>query len=91
MHTRLLAMYLSSSPNDVTSSQLVFHQMLQINPEGLLSVLLEFYGEDENHLGRIMEIALEVQVSSPAVSADERYSTSSSIVTICTWPSTLPL
>lgn len=61
--TRLLAMYLSAEPNDITSSALVFHQMWEINPENLLSVLLEFYGEDENNLGRIVEIGSELKVS----------------------------
>lgn len=61
--TRLLAMYLSAKPSDITSSALVFHQMWEINPENLLSVLLEFYGEDENNLGRIVEIGSELKVS----------------------------
>lgn len=60
--TRLLAMYLSAKPSDITSSALVFHQMWEINPENLLSVLLEFYGEDENNLGRIVEIGSELKV-----------------------------
>jgi CCR4-NOT transcription complex subunit 1 len=63
MHTRLLALYLSSTPNTVTSSQLVFHQMWQIDPANLLAVLLEFYSEDENNLGRVVEISLELKVS----------------------------
>ncbi|WVQ65071.1 uncharacterized protein L199_003241 [Kwoniella botswanensis] len=62
MHTRLLAVYLSSAANAMTSSALVFHQMWQASPEGLLSVLLEFYGEDENNLGRIVEIATELKI-----------------------------
>ncbi|WWC68491.1 uncharacterized protein I206_102420 [Kwoniella pini CBS 10737] len=62
MHTRLLAVYLSSAANTMTSSALVFQQMWQASPEGLLSVLLEFYGEDENNLGRIVEIATELKV-----------------------------
>lgn len=37
--------------------------MWEINPENLLSVLLEFYGEDENNLGRIVEIGSELKVS----------------------------
>ena len=65
MHTRLLAMYLSSSPTTttITSSQLVFHLLWNQNPEHLMSLLLEFYSEDENHLGRIMDISLELKVS----------------------------
>lgn len=60
--TRLLAIYLSTKPSDITSSALVFHQMWEINPENLLSVLLEFYGEDENNLGRIVEIGSELKI-----------------------------
>ncbi|ODO11915.1 hypothetical protein I350_00699 [Cryptococcus amylolentus CBS 6273] len=60
--TRLLAMYLSTKPTDITSSALVFHQMWEINPDNLLSVLLEFYGEDENNLGRIVEIGSELKI-----------------------------
>ncbi|WVF70722.1 hypothetical protein IAT40_005515 [Kwoniella sp. CBS 6097] len=62
MHTRLLAVYLSSSSNTMTSSALVFQQMWQTHPESLLSVLLEFYTEDENNLGRIFEIAQELKI-----------------------------
>ena len=63
MHSRILTGYLSASPNSITSSQLVFHQMYQSNPEVLLSALLMFYAEDENHLGRVVEIAQELRVS----------------------------
>nr|ODN93295.1 CCR4-NOT transcription complex subunit 1 [Cryptococcus depauperatus CBS 7841] len=60
--TRLLAMYLSTKPTDITSSALVFHMMWEINPNNLMSVLLEFYGEDENNLGRIFEIGAELKI-----------------------------
>jgi len=56
-------MYLSSAPTAVTSSQLVFHQMSQSDPETLQSLLPEFYVEDENNLGRVMEIGLELKVN----------------------------
>lgn len=56
-------MYLSSPPENVTSSQLVFHQMLQDDVDNLLAVLLEFYAENEDNLSRIMDIANEVEVS----------------------------
>ncbi|KAK4684746.1 CCR4-NOT transcription complex subunit 1, partial [Tremellales sp. Uapishka_1] len=61
MHTRLLAVYLASASNTVTSSQLVFQQMWQVNPDGLLAVLNEFYGEDENNLGRVVEIGMDLK------------------------------
>lgn len=62
MHTKLLALYLSSPPANITSSQLVFHSMMQHNPEGLLALLAEYYGEDGNNLGRVVEIGLELKV-----------------------------
>lgn len=62
MHSRLMSMYLTSAPSAVTSSQLVFHQMWQSESEGLLGLLLDFYGEDESNLGRIVDIALELKV-----------------------------
>lgn len=62
MHTRLLALYLSNPASDLASWHLVFHQMWQQNPDGLLAVLLEFYGEDENNMERVWEIGLELQV-----------------------------
>lgn len=62
MHSRLLAMYLSSAPSAVTSSQLVFHEMWRSSPDSLLGILLNFYDEDENNLGRVLEISLELQV-----------------------------
>ena len=63
MHSRILTSYLTASPSSITSSQLVFHQMYNSNPEGLLSALLTFYAEDENRLGRVVEIAHELNVS----------------------------
>lgn len=62
MHTRLLALYLSSPAANVTSSQLVFHQMWQLSQENLLAVLQEFYGEDEVNLGRVIDISLDLKV-----------------------------
>lgn len=63
IHTRLLAVYLATPAAQATSSQLVFHQLWEHDPENLLAVLLEFYGEAEDNLGRIMDIAFEVEVS----------------------------
>lgn len=62
LHSRELALYLSTPPSSITSSQLVFHQMWQQNPDRLLQVLLDFYAEDENHLGRVLEIGMEIKV-----------------------------
>ena len=62
-HTRLLAVYLATPAESATSSQLVFHQMWQNDPDGLLAILLEYYAEAEDNLGRIMDIANEVEVS----------------------------
>ena len=62
MHNRLMGMYLAAPPGNITSSQLVFHQLYQMKPGHLLQILLEFYQEDENHLGRIVDVALEVKV-----------------------------
>ncbi|GFZ43225.1 hypothetical protein JCM24511_00944, partial [Saitozyma sp. JCM 24511] len=70
MHTRLLALYLSSAPSNVTSSQLVFHQMWQIDPANLLAVLLEFYSEDESNLGRVVEIGLELKILDKLLASD---------------------
>ena len=37
--------------------------MWEHDSEGLLAVLLEFYSEAEDNLGRVMDIAYEVEVS----------------------------
>ncbi|WVQ85274.1 hypothetical protein IAT38_007439 [Cryptococcus sp. DSM 104549] len=71
MQTRLLAMYLTTSPKEITSSHLVFHQLWETNPDNLISVLLEFYGEDENNLGRIMEIAMELNIMGTLLAIQE--------------------
>ncbi|WWD18096.1 hypothetical protein CI109_102544 [Kwoniella shandongensis] len=72
MHIRLLSRYLAASPaNEMTSSSLVFHQMWQINPDNLLSVLLEFYHEDEDNLGRIVEIAQDVKILDKLLTVDD--------------------
>jgi hypothetical protein len=35
----------------------------QNDPERLLQILVDFYLEDENNLGRVVEIAMEAKVS----------------------------
>ncbi|WVR05705.1 hypothetical protein IAU60_002729 [Kwoniella sp. DSM 27419] len=62
VHTKLLVAYLSKPSNAMTSSALVFHQLWQMNPDHLLSVLHELYLEDENNLGRIVDIAGEISI-----------------------------
>ena len=64
MHSRLLTLYLTSAPSAVTSSQLVFHQMWQTKPDAMLAMLLGCYAEDENNLGRVMDIGFELKVGS---------------------------
>ncbi|EIW72732.1 hypothetical protein TREMEDRAFT_72862 [Tremella mesenterica DSM 1558] len=62
LQTRLLALYLSTPPANITASQLVFHQMWQNNPDYLMSILLEYYGEDEHNLSRVVEIGIEIKI-----------------------------
>lgn len=65
LYARLMGTYMSTPPANITSSQLVFHQLRQGNMEGLVQNLIDFYHEDENNLGRVVEIAMDVQVSLP--------------------------
>jgi CCR4-NOT transcription complex subunit 1 len=68
LHSRLLSMYLSSTTSsDVTSRQLVFHQLYTNDPARLLQILSDFYNEDQSNLGLIIDIGLEVQVSDAQV------------------------
>ena len=63
LHSRLLGTYLAAPAANITSSQLVFHQFHQNDLEGLLRTLVDFYLEDENNLGRVVDIAIDIQVS----------------------------
>jgi CCR4-NOT transcription complex subunit 1 len=66
LHNKLVSTYLSTPAAQIASSQLVFHQLQQNDPERLLQILVDFYLEDENNLGRVVEIAMEAKVSTAA-------------------------
>lgn len=56
-------MYLTTPAGQITSSHLVFHQLQHNDSEGFLQTLLDFYHENENNLGRVVDIASDANVS----------------------------
>ncbi|BEJ18074.1 hypothetical protein CspHIS471_0703510 [Cutaneotrichosporon sp. HIS471] len=62
MHQKILEIYLVNPYADLASAPLVFQQLWDLNPSGLLKDLGEFYGEDENNLGKVVEIAWDLNI-----------------------------
>lgn len=60
----LLAQYMRGfDDNDGDkSSSLVFHDLWSRDPERLVSYLVDFYGDDETRLGRVVDIAKDLGV-----------------------------
>ncbi|KAL1410914.1 CCR4-NOT core subunit cdc39 [Vanrija albida] len=70
MHSKILEVYLINPPSALASAQLVFQKLWELNPTGLLDVLAEFYGEDENNLGKVVEIAWDLQILDRLLASD---------------------
>lgn len=70
MHSKLTELYMVNAPAQLASPSLVFQQMWELNPKGLLELLTEFYAEDENNLGKVVEIAWELQILDKLLASD---------------------
>jgi CCR4-NOT transcription complex subunit 1 len=70
MHSKLTELYMVNSPAQLASPSLVFQQMWELNPKGLLDLLTEFYTEDENNLGKVVEIAWELDILDKLLASD---------------------
>ncbi|RSH85805.1 uncharacterized protein EHS24_003985 [Apiotrichum porosum] len=70
MHSKITEIYIANPPAALASPSLVFQQMWELNPTGLLELLTEFYSEDENNLGKVVEIALELQILDKLLKSD---------------------
>ncbi|CAK9782142.1 Not1-domain-containing protein [Cutaneotrichosporon oleaginosum] len=70
MHQKILEIYLVNPPEELASAPLVFQQLWDTNPSGLLNDLGEFYSEDENNLGKIVEIAWDLNILDKLLESD---------------------
>ncbi|EJT45512.1 3'-5' exoribonuclease [Trichosporon asahii var. asahii CBS 2479] len=70
MHSKILEIYLINPPSALASAALVFQQIWELNPKGLLDTLTEFYSEDENNLGKVVEVAWELQILDKLLASD---------------------
>lgn len=62
MYTKILEVYLINPPTALASASLVFQQLWELCPDSLMDVLTEFYAEDENNLGKVVEVAWDLQI-----------------------------
>lgn len=62
MQQKILEVYLINPAAALASASLVFQQLWELNPTSLLQDLGEFYAEDENNLGKVVEIAWELEI-----------------------------